>query len=55
MDEDAAEGLEPQEIVGEYSDGQDLWYFAKHVDGIAHKVRAPFVSPQPTRFNASFI
>lgn len=54
MDEDALEGLDPQEIVGEYDDGDSLWYFAKYVDGIAHKVR-PFVSPQSTRFDASFI
>ncbi|KAI0030210.1 SNF2 family N-terminal domain-containing protein [Vararia minispora EC-137] len=32
--------LEPQEIIGEYSQGETLWYFAKHMDGIAHKYDA---------------
>ena len=40
MDEDVQQELEPQEVVGEYEDDNGAYYFAKHVDGIAHKVRS---------------
>ena len=54
MREDSPDPYEPREVIGEYDDGHIVYYFCKRVDGIAHKVRA-FVSPQPTRSNASFI
>ena len=52
MREDSPDPYEPKEVIGEYDDGHIVYYFCKRVDGIAHKVRA-FVSPQPTRSNAS--
>jgi hypothetical protein len=39
MDRAVPPEVEPQEVLGEYEEGDTLYYFAKHLDGISYKVR----------------